>query len=754
MKIYLFSALLYFGCLYKIFAHNTSYQGNNFWLTYGAQYCGYSFSQLSSPYAANYSPAEFSELSTNLLDDARQGNPLHFSNGNVLEVKNYTSLSFEKPFINRPIREIPDPNSNASSANLINSVDFDLPQYCLQDGTAVFVNKTIYTGTGTLTYLWNFGDFLAPPQFPNTSTQKDGVHSYTEVGVYEVTLTVTSSDGYTATVSKQFRVDGPPTAEFDVINQGKLCSSNNVEFRDKATVAFGEINKIEWYFDFQNSPTPDVVDLAPLKRNALSKVYTFKYATFTDVPSKSYVVKMKAYSGSACVSEAVKTITIYANPEVDFLLESSCMEGGVAKFNNLSTYAAPNENLTYRWEFGDANATAENPNFSDLKNPTHQYTKIGKYTVKLTIVTPNSCEKSISKEITIDGAKPDAEFKVLNELPLCSQTPIAFEAKTGIAFGKITKVEWYFDYENNPGQVQVDNDPTSGNGVKIYNHQYPSFNFPFSQTYLVKMMVYSEQNCVATVEDRVTVNAVPDLRFEDIGPVCSSNLPIQLVAYEKNNRPGVGEFSGKGVNKDGLFDPTIAGAGIHAVKYTFVPENGCSKELSWAVVVNQSPGVDLGNDIIMSLGTKTKLKPIVTGGENLTYRWTPNIGLDRNDILEPVASPTTDVIYTLTVINEFGCEQSDQISVKVVRVPEIPSVITPNGDFINDVWNIKYLEYFQSVEVRVFDRNGMLVFASKGYQKPFDGTYNGVLLPIGVYYYVINLFGYGKPLTGALTIVR
>ncbi len=86
---------------------------------------------------------------------------------------------------------------------------------------------------------------------------------------------------------------------------------------------------------------------------------------------------------------------------------------------------------------------------------------------------------------------------------------------------------------------------------------------------------------------------------------------------------------------------------------------------------------------------------------------------------------------------------------------DIRNAFTPNGDGINDYWQIDKLQSSNNkVNVQVFTRSGQLVFNSIGYSRPFDGTFNGKKLPAGVYYYVINLGTSCKILSGSLTIIR
>lgn len=84
----------------------------------------------------------------------------------------------------------------------------------------------------------------------------------------------------------------------------------------------------------------------------------------------------------------------------------------------------------------------------------------------------------------------------------------------------------------------------------------------------------------------------------------------------------------------------------------------------------------------------------------------------------------------------------------------IPNAFTPNGDGINDVWNIAGLIDYPSCMVSIFTRYGTMIYQSKGYAKPWDGLYNSNPLPTGTYYYVINLQNGQQPLSGYVALIR
>lgn len=85
---------------------------------------------------------------------------------------------------------------------------------------------------------------------------------------------------------------------------------------------------------------------------------------------------------------------------------------------------------------------------------------------------------------------------------------------------------------------------------------------------------------------------------------------------------------------------------------------------------------------------------------------------------------------------------------------QIPNAFTPNGDGVNDVWNIESLSAYPQCLVSVYSRNGNLVFQSRGYAIAWDGTYKGSLVPVGTYYYVIDTQPGTQELAGYVAVLR
>jgi gliding motility-associated-like protein len=640
------------------------------------------------------------------------------------------------------------------------NVDFEVPDFCLADGSAQFSNTTtISDGTEVqLTYLWDFGDALANSQRPNTSTLKNAAHRYTKAGRYTVKLTVKSGNDCVKTISKLFVVNGGvPKADFTIKNPGLLCSDKPVEFEDNVKVELDEeVTKIEWIYDLVSFPNAKEIDDNPAIRASASRIYTHKYPTFTSPASKTYTVKMSAYTGGTCVHSITKTITVLAVPLVDFELPSSCLINGIASFKDKSSIAGTNGPFTYLWDFGDKNASANKPNTSTEKDPKHNYSMAGDYIVKLIVTSQAGCSTTFSKTLTVAGSIPIAAFTVLTPDKLCSDAGVVFEDRTTIDFGEITKIEWYYDYGNNPSlKFTDDNTAKRSDPPKQYSYTYPVFFTPATKTVTVKMVAFSGTTCMDEELQTITLHAVPRVLFDSIPDICSDAKPIQLTQAKEIHGvlTGTGTYSGKGVTPTGLFNQAITGVGTHTLTYTFVADNGCTDFKTQTITVNEIPTATIIPKKFVLDGGMIKL-PAVATGNNLTYKWTPALYLDKDDILNPETTPTDDITYTLTVTTDKGCTASTEIFIKVLKFPEVPNSFTPNGDGVNDTWNVKYLESYPNATVHIFNRYGEKLFQTVNYLTPWDGTKNGSDLPFGTYYYIINPQNGRKIISGSVTILR
>jgi gliding motility-associated-like protein len=139
------------------------------------------------------------------------------------------------------------------------------------------------------------------------------------------------------------------------------------------------------------------------------------------------------------------------------------------------------------------------------------------------------------------------------------------------------------------------------------------------------------------------------------------------------------------------------------------------------------------------------------------YDSTQSTEITENDVGIFQLKVTHTTKYYATTVN--GLCESDETPVTVTVIAPgviIPNTFTPNGDGINDYWDIPHINDFPGAEISIFNRDGQPVFHSIDYGHPFNGNYNGKKLPVGTYYYLIDLKQpecFGK-ISGSLTIIR
>jgi gliding motility-associated-like protein len=209
-----------------------------------------------------------------------------------------------------------------------------------------------------------------------------------------------------------------------------------------------------------------------------------------------------------------------------------------------------------------------------------------------------------------------------------------------------------------------------------------------------------------------------------------------------------------GLDHDDIPDPVANPTQTTTYKVD-VGNGGCDDSTrSVTVTVNQNPVANAGNDIKLFEGQSATLHGIIQGDNITSFYWTPATFLSDPTSLTPIASPTDDITYTLTVVSQTCGTSTSSVFVRVYKKITIPNTFSPNNDGINDIWNIEALETYPESSIMVYDRYGQKVYQSTGYAKPWNGTFNGSPLPQSTYYYVIDLKNNTPKIAGWVFIVR
>jgi gliding motility-associated-like protein len=145
----------------------------------------------------------------------------------------------------------------------------------------------------------------------------------------------------------------------------------------------------------------------------------------------------------------------------------------------------------------------------------------------------------------------------------------------------------------------------------------------------------------------------------------------------------------------------------------------------------------------------------VENSNQLNYQW--QISSDdgksfsnlnqTNHILEIKPNLEDDKNQYRIVIDQIGFECSDIFISNSTKINYsqvfIPSGFSPNGDGVNDFWQIIGIDKYPNNKVSVFNRLGIKIYESTNYNNDWNGFYNGNLISDGTYYYIIN-YGTGN----------
>ena len=568
------------------------------------------------------------------------------------------------------------------------------------------------------TSFWNFGDGT----IDTVPGQQPVAHAYSAAGTYTIALYSRYTDGSVSLIdSGTAIVYGNPTVSFSV-TQNALCAQNIITFQGTATTT---LSSWTWYF---GDPPPDSI------------VFLTSNATHTYSSPGDYSVTLLGIDDNGCFNfSPTEIITVNPLPEPNFTYSSVCVPDSVflSASNSGSTTVS-----SWEWEFDNSTTSS-----GQVPEPTEYITTPGPHNIVLTEITTDGCVDSITQAVTANNP-PIAAFNI--DSADCSSAPVVLNdlSTSNGTYGPLQKVEITWDSLNNPDTYITVNAPVSDSNVNLYP------TTPTNVPNRVSLRAYSTATCFSDTSVTITLLAAPSAQLPPFNAVCQEDSPFVLnTGYELRGLAGNGYYSGPGVLDSTEFSPEVAGAGTHAIEYTFVTSNGCSSDTTQNIVVQPTPTANYGLIHAVLAGDSATLYPISDTESDWHYSWTPSTFLNSDTFAAPQTTPTTDMQYLITVRSSAGCVDSTTLLVKVVTDFDVPNTFTPNGDGINDTWIIQQLQFYPNHRIRVFDRYGQKVFESSNYT-PWDGTYNGKALPAGTYYYIIELGGILNPKTGYVTILK
>ncbi len=282
--------------------------------------------------------------------------------GNFLVTLNYTEDATGCPGppvqLNVNVQDYPDA---AFTSNVDNEPIICYPQILnFQDAS---------TSTSPLTYFWNLGN--------GQSTIGNPVTSGFDKGTYDVTLTVSTSNGCLDDVTRTFTLVGPEGA-FS-LDRYEICNGDDITFKLLDTV---DVTSFSWDFG-------DGI----VQQGGSPATHTYN---FTTIPPNGQTTASLVLQGQNGICEFAIDTTIFIYQVIaDFVrndgIDTTVCVGDPFPLTNTSTDAD-----IFDWNFGDGNNSTE-------ENPTYTYDETGVFEVALAVENSTlGCTDTINKSIVVN----------------------------------------------------------------------------------------------------------------------------------------------------------------------------------------------------------------------------------------------------------------------------------------------------------------------------------------------------------------
>jgi gliding motility-associated-like protein len=618
--------------------------------------------------------------------------------------------------------------------------------YYLGDGSTInvsFTDNLYIDNSGSMTfswyavpcfsYQWDFGD-------STTSSELNPTHTYSNSGAYQVTLTVTDlynncSDSFNTTITIN------PAPIVDLGGDTIICNNEalildattpnaNYEWQNGTNNPTLNATQNGWYWvdvTVQGCTTRDSIEVTVLNSIVNDISTTICQGEVVTIGNNSYD-SSGFYTNILTSNQGCDSIV---NLDLTVIIIDAIINTPLAlDCNNLSIEldgngSATGLNISYLWLTQDGNIingeTTLNP---EIDGP-------GLYQL---IVTYNDgtliCAETDTVFVFENMNLPTADAGI-NQTLNCSATTLTLDGSNSSSGAEFT-YQWSTDI---------------GNIVSGLNTLTPQIDQQGNYT----LVVTNEENgCTASdsamIDDKIIDIENFNIIFES--PTCFGNDGFIAIESLIGNDPFLYSIDGgETYFPNPVFDFLSAGDYTISIKDTF----GCEVSEAFFLPVPLELDVQLVSEATIQFGQSFDLHAEINLPLDSIFsiNWLPATDLSCDQCLDPIASPVGTTIYTVTVIDNFGCQAQAQveITVKTSRRVYIPNAFSPlNRDGNNDVFKI-YTPAEQVKQVnnfKIFNRWGSLVYEAIDFPPNdpligWDGTFQGKMLQSGVFVYYIEI---------------
>lgn len=406
------------------------------------------------------------------------------------------------------------------------------------------------------------------------------------------------------------------------INSGidtiKQCDGLTVGFTNTS------IGATDYHWDFGNTAATNDTS------NQVNASYTYP-------DTGIYIVTLIANPGFQCSDTTTTVVVLYDPFQPDFSYVKQC-PGTPMQFNDLST-VSQGTIVSWSWNFGDGGTAS-------VKNPTHTYNSNGPFWVTLTMTSSTGC-KTIYTELVSPHPKPNANFTFSTP---CLDKPTQFTNTSTITSGTITTWNWTFG----DGGTSSVKDPI---------HTYVA-----TGTYTVTLIVTSDMGCKDTVAKTLIIKPKPVAVADDDTIACFGD-PVQLQAS--------GGWYYLWKPAAGLSNPNIANpiaTPSATTTYTVIVSDDCwADSTTVTIVVNPTPTASFSNTVTCVGDTFHFTDMSLPNGSTIvSWSWDFGDG-GMSSLQNPTHIFTGNGPFnvTLTVVNNFGCDDDYTLTVVPYPLPEV-----------------------------------------------------------------------------------